>query len=183
MTSTVTKRTTHQGRLYYTLYCPNFFTAWSLVCYCHNSRQCSGGSDEVTCGSPNDVCITVITLIDENELVYEYSCFSPPEHAGADIEQCLKGAQQEYRSALCCNNENQCNEHLHPPPPKLFVNTTTTQDPTTTTPAVGPTSGTGMGLDLEQVWDWDMIEAFHTFQCNKGTSLFKPYSLKFSRGI
>ena len=109
------------------------------------------------------MCIANIDLTDENELYYEYSCYRAPDHFNAYREWCLEGAVGEYTSVQCCNSEDRCNERLQLPLPSSYFNRITSRDPTTTTPAVGPTSRIGMGLDLEQVWDWDVIKEFHTF--------------------
>ena len=148
----------------------SFFAAWSLICRC--TSRCNDG----VCNSA-DLCYTRATF-ENNELEYDYGCVDYNDDFAHLRQQCLEGSSDDFdlRKIECCNNESLCNEHLRPLP-DAYVYRTTTQDPTTTTPTVGPTSGTGMGLDPEQVWDWDMIKAFHIFQCNKGTSLFMPYSL------
>ena len=119
-----------------------------------------------------DLCIVMVDWF-KNELVYEYSCFQTIEEFALLREECLEGVENDHKSYQCCD-EDRCNEHLDPPLPREYINRPTSRDPTNTTPAVGPTSRMGMGLVLEQVWDWDVIKAFHTFQCNKGTSLFMP---------
>ncbi len=110
-----------------------------------------------------DLCIVEVDLVDD-ELVYAYGCYAIPGHFVTSRERCLLGYTQEHASILCCENEDRCNEHLHPRPPTFYMNRTTA---TTTTTLITSSVGAGTGMGLEQVWDWAVIKVFHTFQCDK----------------
>jgi hypothetical protein len=126
----------------------NFLAAWSLVCYCQNSR--CGGSDQEQCDEP-DVCFAELDFNNKKYLVREYGCFQHPVLFGYNIETCLgEGIVNDYTSMRCCNNISGCNQHLSPQLPLLYVNRTTTTATAATpiTASVGPGPGTGMGMGL-----------------------------------
>ena len=136
------------------------------MCYCNERRRCDVDTNTILCDSRMGACFVQIDLTNRSELEYHYGCYQqPPSNNQHLLEECLKGdSVQNFTSLLCCNDSHQCNRHLRPQLPHEYVYRTTSQDPTTTIPAIGPTSGTGMGLYPEQVWDWDVIKAFHTFR-------------------
>lgn len=100
-----------------------------------------------------DACFVQIAFISRSELEYKYGCYQSLSGFRSFLESCLEGdIVNDLTSMLCCNDSDQCNRHLRPQLPHEYVYRTTSQDPTTTTPAIGPTSGTGMGLYPEQVY-------------------------------
>ena len=141
------------------------------MCYCTRTSRCTA-DDRCVNRTSTDICFVRVVLDINNNKEYEYGCVDYREDFGNLRQQCLEGGILSDRTSIkCCDNSDLCNERLQLPLPHEYVDRTTSPDPTTST-SVGPIARRGMGLDLEQVWDWDVIKVFHTFQCNKGTSLF-----------